>query len=71
VALSEGISDKRLRRFGLSKLAARHMDWYCQKTDALLSPSGNLSRHTDWYCQKADALLSPSGILPRRKSKQS
>ena len=41
--MSEGISDTRPRKFGLLKLAARHWDWYRQKTDVLFSPSWNLA----------------------------
>ena len=41
--LSGGDSDTRHCKFGLSKLAACHVDWYCQNAAALFSPSGTPS----------------------------
>ena len=41
--MSGWIPDTRPHKFDLSKLAARHWDWYCQKADALFSPSRNLA----------------------------
>ena len=34
--------DTRHRKFGLSRLAACHVDWCRRKAEALLSPSGTL-----------------------------
>jgi len=41
--MSGWISETRPRKFGLSKLAAHHLNWYCQKADALFISSWNLA----------------------------
>ena len=59
--LSGRCTDTRLCKFGLSKLAACHEDWYCQKAAAFFSPSGTLL--TVWWVdivkRQFTALLDP------------
>ena len=40
--LFERVIDIRYCKFGMTKLAACRLDWYCQKAAALFSPSGTL-----------------------------